>query len=280
MANDSLSDKNITRGYWVATHRKQIRLLKVSFWLLIASISVGTFFVFVCIWLFNIRQTNMIWSQIPEQILNINSIRQPQQIAITRKKAVQYNDTSVDILVEMHNPNTIWAATDVMYEILVDGRTTGQEHATFSPLQERYLIKTQIPFGGQDLPTVSVNIIDVDWKKMVDVSTLPDVHWGINELKSFPIHSALEDFPFRTGVSFTLQNKSVYGFRDIDVVVVLEDENKNVFGVGRVSLSEITSLESRSIDAFKWPNYFSSSVIPQIFINVDVLTEDRIIRKL
>ncbi|MBI2411088.1 MAG: hypothetical protein HYV32_04325 [Candidatus Kerfeldbacteria bacterium] len=271
-----ISEKKLRMGYWIATHRQLIHTSYRLFWGLIAAISIGIFLFNAVNWAAHIQQTNQIWETISTPIYNLGARQNPKSLIPIRTEAVVYNDTSVDIVSDIRNPNTIWSAQDVEYEIFLNGSSTGVDHTTFAPEQEKMVTKMRIPFTG-GTPTARIEITHVEWKKTVGDDAVPQAAWNVTNTALRTVQSTEKDALFQTSLQFTIQNESVYGFREPEVVAILTDEEGRIQAIGRASLTQIDSLQTIDRTMY-WEHRLPTTLQPKIVVNVDLLTEDRIIR--
>ncbi len=274
---DQPTGNQLKLGYWVATHRPLLRRLGIGCLSAIAGLSILVFLSTLINWMTHIAETNQITASLLEPSANFASIRKPEDPAVRRAVSVRRDATTVDAIVELVNPNDIWAATNIEYEILVGSTSTGRTTATLAPLQE--LILTTAATATGDAPPVQFIIHEITWVKMAKVDHLPDDEWEFVDASLSSIQSSAQNALYKTQFNVTVQNRSVFGFRDAEVVVLLVDDENDVKAIGSVQLVAIESLESRPL-TFRWPERLSRNLTPIIQINIDKLTEDRIIRKL
>jgi hypothetical protein len=273
----SISKRELKFGYWLATHRILLRRLFVGFLGLIAASQVGLFVYTGANWLTHMQQTNDILSSLSLPIANYQAMQRPQDPVVRKAIAVKRDDKSIDLVVNMLNNNTIWAAAEITYEVIVGGSTTGTTTTALAPGEEKFLTKQSIPFSGEHAPAVQVNILNVMWQKFADRSRLPIQDWIFTNADYGYVQSAAEDVPFRTELTFTIQNKSVYGFREANIVVLLEDSDGTIHGIGSVILDTFLTEEKRDL-TFRWPLRLPTNLTPVIYVNIDQLTEDQIIQ--
>ena len=274
---DDLSEKNLKIGYWIAQHKSGIRkgyLLTAG---IFATISVLLFVVTLFDWATHIRQTDEIIYSLTQPAANFNALRERSDLSIRRAIAITRDEKTVDAFVEISNPNVLWAATYVEYEILVGGISSGKTTTTLAPGQA--LILTTSAKTSVESPPVQMLIHDVTWKKLANTNSLPEENWEFTQTELSQIESSNENSIYQSQLKVTLQNRSVLGFRDVQVVTLLVDKENTVQAVGNIELVSIKSLENREL-TFRWPKKLSKNLTPIIQINVDKLTEDRIIRKL
>jgi hypothetical protein len=273
----TISQRELSFGYWIATHRRLLHRILIGFLSILAASQIGTFVYTSINWVSHIQETSDILTDLGSSDVLFDAIRRPVDIAVHSAQAVIRDDHSIDVVVNLQNQNDIWAATDITYEITIGGSSTGVSNTTLAPQEEKFLTKQSLPFSGTSAPAVQVNITDVTWKKFVDTSRLPTDNWIYTNAHYGYVQSSAADVPFKTELTFTVQNKSLYGYREVNVVAVLQDESGNIHGIGSVILEEMRSEQAKTL-TFRWPLRLPTDSTPVIHVNVDHLNEDNIIR--
>lgn len=272
-----LSKRELTFGYWVATHRPLLHSIVIGFFSLIAGGMTIIFILNTVNWATHIQQTNDILSDLSGSDVNYGSIRRPQPISVMHAVSAMRDDKSIDLLVDVKNTNDIWAATAVTYQIELAGKTLGPYTVSLAPLEEKFLTQQAIPFTGSTAPAVKATVLNTVWQKYADISRLPTDNWVFANAHYGYVQTSSDTAPFKTELIFTLENKSVYGFRDVQVVVELQDSSGNVQGIASVILDTMLTTETRAL-TFRWPLRLPTNVTPVIHVNVDHLDESSIIR--
>lgn len=278
-SNQPISSRALSIGYWIAGHRPLLHRLLISFFVVIAVLSMGIFVRQTIIWLGHIEETRLLWETISQTGVDYSAIQRPLPITIVKSKAIARDAQTVDLFVLVKNENTIWAATELRYELSLGSSSIGSEDITLAPGEERYIIKSSLPFSGGTPPAVKITQTTITWKKFADRSRLPDDNWEFQNPHYGWVQSSDETIPFKTELNFTLKNISVYGFREPEVVILMTDEGGEVQAIGHIILDAMQSQESRLL-TFRWPERLESRLTPVISMNVDHLTEHRIIRTL
>lgn len=278
----NLADVELSLAYWVATHRTLLH--KVRLGVLVGTVSIiwMVFIVQIITWAFHVRSTQQIWQAFPTNVVNFRAGGIPADIQVSQVAAVWHDDTSMDVVFKFLNTNEQWAATQVDYEVFLGGRSITQETTNLTPQQEKYLTAMRVPFAGVGSSTAvsaTVNLLNVKWQRMsvVERAAMPLAQWEFNDMEFRNILSADKELPFATELQFTLRNKSVYGFREAQVVVIITDGAGTVQGLGSITIDEIGSLQTKPL-IFLWPRRLTTSWGQNIYVNVDKLTEERIIR--
>ncbi len=274
--DNQLTDKQLEQGYWLATHRELLRKIGIGILIAIASSMVILFLVQLIVWATHIKQTNQIWTDISLPIVDYKAVDRPIDIQVNTAIAVKHNDSSVDVVFGLKNMNRTFGAADIEYEVFVGGQSAGKEHVSLAPGQDKYLTKSSIPANGGTPPGVSVSIYDVQWTRLKRIDLLPDVAWEFSDANFSYIRATSDTAAFQSELELTIRNKSVYGFRAPQVVVLMKDENSVIQGIGTLQIDAISSLETRTI-VFRWPERLPRTVQPTIFVNVDTLDPNMII---
>lgn len=273
--SNDLSKKNLAIAYWLSKHRHQFRKGRV--FLLIAVVII--IFIIVAIlginWLVHIPQTNRIYASVGESPVRFDAVTQAQPIQIVQTDVVAHDDTSYDGVVQFRNPNTSWSATHVEFQIAVSGSEPVTDSITLAPGQDYFAVKSQIPVES-GTPNIQTTITSVTWKRTPDVKIFPTPEWEFQNVHFGAIQTTEEIGP-QSELTFDLVSKTVYGFREIEAVVILQDPNGAILAIGRQPISQIDSLGTEGV-VIRWPKLINSNAQAVIHINTDVLTEERVIR--
>lgn len=271
--------KTYALGYWIATHRVELHRVNVVLWLIINIglwLSVG---VRTVSWVSHMPQDVEIINALTAQDVFWNTRVVPKEIAVQKLFAVRYDEKSIDIVAQLYNPNSIWAAETTSYDLIMNGVSLDKGSLSVAPLQQRYVTHVRIPFTGEGLPSLKMNIDTIQWRKMADAATrLPVQSWqfvptGFREIQG----DAAE--VFKTELSFSVVNESIFGFRQARAVLVMTDADGTPQAVSTVVIDKILTKESRPV-ILRWPKALSRSLKPQLYIDVDVLDSDLVIRTL
>jgi hypothetical protein len=272
--SEQLTDKKLKFGYWVATHRRQLRLAATGAVGAVTLVIVAIFGVNLVDWLTHIRQTQEILAGLSTPLPIYESVRRPENVVVIKAESVIRDEKSVDAYAHIRNPNDIWGAVHIEYEIFVGGNSVARSTTTLAPLQEKFLTAIA-PSSASTAPAVTFQVLDIQWEKFPDPEEIPVDSWEVLD-PTLTVLDVQEELVFRTELRFTLKNRSVYGFRDAQVTVLMTDDTNTVHAVGSVTLDEITSLQSREL-VFRWPARLDRSLTPVVYVNVDKLSENRII---
>lgn len=273
--SNPLSDRNLSFGYWLATHRETLRAFYTVLWGIVAAVMLLLALLQSVRWFTHRAETEQFLLGLSQTPIDFASIQAPVPLTTRKAIAVFRTDTTIDAMIDMINTNPQWAALDMEYEVQVGGKATGVEHVAFAPGQEKFLTKMQIPYTGTSLPPVQVQVLKTQWKKIPNpTETLPTISWAYADVTLRSINTE----ELKTELSFAVKNNSVFGYREPQVVALLVDEDSTIYGIGSVTINEIASLESKPV-TFVWPQRLPTGLQAQIVVNVDHVLEDRIIRE-
>ncbi|OGY86304.1 MAG: hypothetical protein A2458_04090 [Candidatus Kerfeldbacteria bacterium RIFOXYC2_FULL_38_9] len=272
--SSEISDKKITLGLWVATHKAQLKQVHVLLLAVLAMAMILFFFIELFNWAYHVPQTKRINEALLQSPINFGQNRQPNNIVIEKTYATVHDEQSVDVAVFVKNPNEKWAA-EINYEMTIGGKTGVVEHVNLAPAQEKVLTKTAVATTAVS-PSVQTNILDISWKLIKDLDALPKVSWEETDQKFNHINTDQIGAP-QTTLEFNLSNKSVYGFKNVPVAVLLQDKNGVVVGIGQQTMAQIASLEKKPV-IIRWPKEYGESLQTLIYVSPDILSSENIIR--
>lgn len=266
-------------GYWIAIHKTQLRKVYVGLWIAIVAVIWLSFGVRVIDWATHIQQTNDIWKNFSLSIVKWDSRVTPEDLQVVKISTVRYDDSSVDVLVHVYNPNAIWAASSAEYTLSINGSAVETTSLSMAPLQDRYVTRLRVPSTSDALPNVRMTWGKVVWEKMADAATrLPTQSWAFANASFHQITGDAAD-AFRTELSFNLVNNSVFGFHQVKAVVAMQSADGTITGLNSVVVDTVLTKDSRPV-ILRWPKALSRTDTPQLFIDLDLLDESKIIRTL
>ena len=194
----------------------------------------------------NINVYNMVNTGVSKAILQKNK---PVDLQISNKYIFASSKDKYDFAVEVANPNKYWIA-NITYKFYYDNGQTEHMEAVFLPGDSRFLPV----YGVESMDIVPNNIkfqlIDVSWQR-VDVHDVFDTINYISERVNISIENInFESFGTGSNVgkllSFDVVNNTLFGYKTIDLVVVLRS-NGEVVGLTPLQISNVEALSSQNI---------------------------------
>ncbi len=277
LPSSDLTQQELQRGYWLVTHKPLLCVSLLIALSSLAAISVGALVWTSAQWLLHRSSTQKIeQSLLNSPVLFANRIA-PQALQNIRSTAIRRDDSHVDALVQLSNPNTTWGALNHVVEVIVGGQSAGSATVSLAPGQTWYITRMNVPWTDPILPRVELVVHDAAWRRMPDIAAVIADTWEYTDTSFGYVDAVTTDAVFQSELSLTVRNTSIVGFREPEVVVTLQDDTGVSVAVGSIVFSQIGSLESRSIRLL-WPQRYPRSLTPVIHMNVDKMNEDRIIR--
>ncbi len=274
---DGLTKKELKTSLWLALHRTQLRLFGYIVLSSVTAVFVGLFIVVLVRWVSNIQLHNSIVAELSQPLVNYDAAQRPDTLVIKAAVATFHDDSSIDIAVQIENVNPRWGADSATVEIFMGGKSAGQQQMSFAPGQQSVLVKTNLPYTGTTVPAISAVITKVDWKAYRNPLILPQAEWEFSNAAFRRISSTANNSLFQSELSFDIRNRSVLGFREPEVNVLMYTPDGSIQAIGHLTLDRIESLETRTL-TFRWPAALQANLQPEIIVNTDLLNEEQIIR--
>lgn len=274
--NDNLTPQKLEFGYWIATHKPELRKAGVVLLAVIAGISVLAFLYQAAVFLIGIPSARAVQQALLTDPINYGARSRPEAIIVDKAEAVVRTDSTIDVFVQVTNPNDSWAATVFEYDVLVGSVSAGRDTAIIAPGQTAYFTRMSVPLAAEDAPSVSVEVLNTEWINY-PIAKLPNEVWEASGdvFKSIR-NTDDETATFFSELTFTLKNKSVYGFVAPEVIVLLTDPEGDVIAIGSSTPNSIDSLEERVL-TYRWPKRFSGALQTEVYVTVDKISEESII---
>jgi hypothetical protein len=271
--------KELQRGYWIATHREQVRRDSVIGLGIVIGLIVAVALFLLGRYLISLPSVMRVSDSLVQSNVTLPASRIPKPIVVDRSVAVFRGDGTIDVVVFMKNENPQWSATEIQYEVVAGSSTIPTATETLGANQEKVLLSPSVPFSGTALPSVRVTVQRVEWKKVIDASKRPNPNWTFSNAAFNSISAdAEEDLSYLSQLSVVMRNNSVYGYKNVSVVAVIPDDKGGVRAASRILLDRISSLESRDL-IFRYPVRVSGTVQPQIYVNTDIVNTENLIRE-
>lgn len=277
MEDPGVTERQIKYGSFLARNRATIS--KVFRWIAIA-FSVIVLVIFGITMgrygLFAFRAPTVV-ENLAAGSINYDAVKEagpPTGLAV-RGSDVFKLDGVVDILAEVENPNEEWAAAEATYVIEIAGREI-EGLTQVLPGELKYIGIPNIDVGTGTVGTPKVKFTDIIWERVKDPLALPQENWVDKDSKHVPVSAdENENEEARSIVTTTVSNRAVVGFKEVEVMAILEQSGEPVgFRIQRVGRFE--SFESKDLQ-FTWPKRFAVNVKPSIQVDTNVLEENNVI---
>lgn len=274
--NDNLTPQKLEIGYWVATHKPQLRKAGTIALAVITSISVLVFLVQLIIFLAGIPQARQVEQALLTDPVNYGARTRPASIIVQSAESVIRDETTIDIVASLENPNTGWAALEFEYDIIVGGSSAGRDTVVIAPGQTVYVTRMSVPFSAEEAPAVQVEVLNTQWINYPEAK-LPNESWTTSgEVFRSIRNEDEENASFQSEMRFLLHNRSVYGFVAPEIIVLLRNQDGDLVAIGSATPNTIESLEERLL-TFRWPQRLGTALETEVHVTVDKVTEESII---
>ena len=307
MKND-VSGQEIAAGLWWLKHKELIRKITTIVVLVVCVVIIVNLVYQLIYFFIDLPKLNQYLEEMSEDRVNFVDAHQqiaPIPLEVTNQGAVENRDGEFDLYAKVKNHNQNWAAAGCEYYYAVSGDKTNFKNAYFLPAEEKYLLDFAFPSADTTrVASLKVEIVleNCQWQRINEPDSLVKVDFLIENEKitqgvlvedSFKRSSEnantnldISGFPTTninarpsgsnlTQLSLDLTNKSIYGFWEVGVSVILSYQGE-IVGVNYLSLDRFLSLKTRNL-VFNWPKYFSRSANVEVYIETDVLDEDNLI---
>ena len=148
-------------------------------------------------------------------------------------------DNYVDVVAKVRNPNRDFGAKEFTYVFNLfdsnDNLVASRNGSSYMmPQETRYIIEQRI-LASSSVSRSELKINTTNWQQLV----------GYPEPELLIRNSNLKQSDNESQFTATLDNRSSYGFKDIDVWVVLLGKNSKILGAGKSELNTVLSRENR-----------------------------------
>jgi hypothetical protein len=264
---EDVSGRSLSRGLWFARNRDSIKRTGIIAFVLFDIICVGIVLVMTFSWVTHISQTQQIFENMALSGLSTVNRVTPEPVTYTQSTTRRRDEESVDALVQITNPNTRFAA-ELTFEFVLGGQSLNQRTITLAPEQTFYAAAVRVPSPGDTTPSAEIRTVDVQWKRLVDSSVLPEENWQVGDVSFSVVRLAQDQQQEVSRLLMTLTNQSSFGFVEPEVVVVLKDAGSNIVALNTASINEIASFESQEL-LFQWPDRLPGSLSADVHVNVN-----------
>jgi hypothetical protein len=210
--------------------------------------------------------------------LTIESLRAvaPDPIQSSEVSVFTATEGRRDMLVEITNPNDMWAAR-FTYRFNLGGELTPERTGYVLPNSQRYLTEHGfVPTNAAQ--TARLAIENIEWLRV----TPAQVGDSYENYAARRLDFAFDEITYESGVElgeseigqtrFIMNNHSPYGYWGVDLTVILYRADRPV-GVTTITEREILPGESRNI-SISWPDNITGVSRTEIRASVDILDPD------
>lgn len=188
------------------------------------------------------------------------SLKERPNISFIQVQWVEFldgKDNTVDAVARIRNPNIEWGAEKFFYTITLKD-SLNKEVKTLNgtayilPKQTSFIVIPKINIDPSKVKDIHLDITGVRWRKLKEFIKL-----DLN-VKEVNFTNITNDPRFKTQLSASVFNNSLFGLQDIKVIGVLFNQYKNPTVVNTSAIQTVLSGEKRGVEMF-WPYIISRS---------------------
>lgn len=160
-------------------------------------------------------------------------IKNLQPLTISSLRKIKYSDGSYDLAGKVFNPNEKWGLKEITYSfVLFDDQgkkiyETTKEKSIIYPNESRWLILQNLKLPEFSSFKLNLEIDNYNWQQMENNSS---------PLYLINYEPTFEKTPFGNyRIFFNVYNKSIYDFDNVEAIVFIYDENREIIGLNRVN---------------------------------------------
>lgn len=262
-------------GYFLITHRPLLKKIAKYCSIFLISLIWLNFIINAISYLTNIKRTNEAINGLSNNYVNFSAAVQPQEIIISDTNIFNREPKKYDLFVILNNPNINWQAAEISYQFIISGENIPIQTTYLLPSQEKFIVQPNVDIASTTLPNASFKIVAVQWRRIKE--QVPQINFSFDKVQYLPVEFAdssadSDNYSRLTAIAI---NKSIYGFKEVKVAVLLTSQNKAV-GVGIINLNNFLSGEQRSIE-FLWPRKFPYNPATEFNVDTNILNHDNLI---
>lgn len=191
---------------------------------------------------------------------------QPQELTVGTVSVIPRDDTHVDVVTELTNPNADWAAHTVTVHFTINGVAQTPLHLFVNQGEHRPVIQVNLTTTNPVTATAAAVIDATEWAR-ASAASLPAAAFNIANTQISPSTITVEG-QTRTSVTVTadVTNNSVYNFYHVDVPIVLSSGDR-IVGVGQVGIDRWPTLTTRPVSlTLSYPvvQTTNARIVPQV----------------
>lgn len=250
-------------GYWMFSHQHHVRWFQSGVLGMVCLVIWGT----IAFQGINYLRNRSVDQEVQRSFLatdiSFDSIARPEPLRVLTVQVVRHDETHVDAVALLKNPNQVFASHAALGQFTVEGKKQDPIPFFVNPVDSFYLPQLSIS-SEVNQPEVTFTVLSIDWYRIH--GEILQEKWQISE----PAYTAValeQETDLQRQVKFSVYNGSAYDFSNVRVTVVLLDDTE-VVGVASTVTGQFESLSSKEY-LFTWSQPLSLQAIPEVTIHVD-----------
>jgi len=260
-------DVQLSIGYWIVSHKQTLRTWWGVSSLTIIAFSLIWMVIFFSVFFSHEKKTNAI------VITSLNSAGgfstnafQPQNLNVGSTTVIVRDDTHVDVVAEVINPNTEWGAEKVTAHFIINNVAQPAINLFINQGDRRPVIQVNATTASAATATAVLVIDETNWSR-ASTASLPAASFAVENLQLSPSTITVNGQQRSSvTVSASLTNNSVYNYYRVDIPVVVKS-GERIVGVGQVGIDRWPTLSARPLTVtLPYPviQATSAEIVPQV----------------
>ncbi len=261
-------DLQLAFGYWIVSHRDQLRKWWVLALLGLIAASLTWAIIFFIVFTGQQRQADALITQSAAGISSLqpNPVTQPQPLEVKDVVAIARGPERVDLVGTLVNPNADWGARQVTVHFSLGGQALDPQTLFVNPGSQRPVVRLNVlvPTGGDRQATLTLD--QTAWAR-VGAAALPPPSFGAEKVTLRSTTVAVSGLSFLTVyLRADLTYRSVYTFVQVTVPILLRDGGR-VVAVEELTLDRWATLETKAVNhtwAYPVGRATQAELLPQV----------------
>jgi hypothetical protein len=271
-----VSKWQLTAGYWLLTHRRQVKRSGLIIFILLDAVLAGLFLYNLVTYLVFWPAQNKMIASMGENTIDYQLLHQksaPVNLNISQEEVLLNSAGQYDFLAKIKNPNSRWIISSFQYRFSVNGQKTDWTTSYLANNEEKYLFFRGYQYQGSSLigENVSVEINDIQYRRIIHPDRVPQVNFTVANAQYSTIYTAGSEERY-SQIKADITNKSVYSFWTVGCQIVLYSYD-NPVAVNYTTISDFDTLQTKTLD-LKWKGTVGGVTEVRIIPEINLIDDD------
>lgn len=264
----SQGDLQFALGYWIVSHKQQLR----TWWVLALLGFIGVSLIWtVTFFTVYLAQEPKLDQQVAASAQAIAALQAPASITplpltIDTPTVIARDAHRVDLAAFVHNRNANWGASSLTVHFRVNGGNQPEQTVWVNPASDRPVIQLNVKLDAASSAKADLIIDRVEWARVND-ATLPAPAFVVGDPVFTPVNVTNNGAVINgLNAQATVTNRSVYNYYHVQVPIIIQ-AGATIVAVDQVDLSNWATLTDRLITVtWSYPvaGATSATIAPQV----------------
>lgn len=274
---NEVSRTQLTIGYWLLNHRSLLRRLGLGLFILVDIIITILFLTNIIKYLAFIPAHNQMISSMSQPVVDYELLQarnQPQDLLIGNQRVLLSPANKYDFMARISNPNNRWIISSFRYRFQAGGQSTDWQTGYLANNETKYLFYFGLESSSSSSllgENVKVQIDDIIYRRVLDLTKVPDVNFSITNTKYNTLYVAGSDDRI-SQVTADIINDSVYSFWRVGWQIILLAGSDPV-GINYTTIDNFDTLDNKKLD-LKWEGRVAGVTQVTIIPDFNILDND------